>query len=104
VHRRLTQTETEDLVAAYQDGSTLRSLARAFGIHRETVGHLLDRAGIDRQDRHVTAERLKVATQRYAQGDSLAAIAQALNVNAETVRKALIGAGISMRPRRGWRY
>lgn len=46
--RRLSPTDLDDLIEAYQAGATISQLADEFGIHRTTVAGHLDRHGVPR--------------------------------------------------------
>jgi response regulator of citrate/malate metabolism len=41
--RFLTADEVKELIAAYEHGETMRSLAQRFGVHRTTISKLLGR-------------------------------------------------------------
>ena len=61
VQRRLKPSEVEEVVIAYQAGSTLYELAERFRIHRVTVSHLLERHDIPTRYRLVQGDRLQSA-------------------------------------------
>jgi transposase-like protein len=44
--QRLSEAETAQMTAAYQDGKSVYELAPMFGIHRTTVGIILRRHGV----------------------------------------------------------
>ena len=71
VQRRLTDTGIDDLVARYEAGSTIETLAHQFGVHRTTVMTHLDPHGIPRRaPRKLTDQMVTAAAQRYASGDA----------------------------------
>jgi hypothetical protein len=49
VQRRLTPAETDQLIAEYESGDSVKDLARRHNLHRETVSKILTRHGIARQ-------------------------------------------------------
>lgn len=100
VQRRLIDTEIDDLVARYQNGSTIDVLAREFDLHRTTVMDHLDRRGVLRRTpRKLTDEMVNLATRRYMRGDTIDNIAGHLHVSATTLARELRLAGTSIRPR-----
>ncbi len=101
VQRRLSKNETNDLVAAFLDGAKVTELATVFGIHRDTVSQILNRAGIQRSAVKLNEPTVYRVIELYRAGNSLAKIAPLVGVNPETVRLALIRAEITLRPRRG---
>lgn len=104
VQRRLSQAEIEHLIHLYRDGASIERLARRYEVHRTTVMHHLDQAGITRRRvvRKMTDESVAVAAARYEQGASLAKVAAAFGVHERTITRAFRKAGVSIRPRRGW--
>ena len=56
--KRLRGDEVAALVAAYRAGSTLQEVASAFGVHTQTAGAHLERNGLPRQQRGLTAEQV----------------------------------------------
>ena len=104
VQRRLSQAESDALVGLYRDGSSIDALARKYRVHRTTVIHHLDRAGIARQRviRKMTDESVALAAARYEEGASLALVANEFGVHQRTLARELRRAGASIRPRRGW--
>ncbi|MGO1849781.1 helix-turn-helix domain-containing protein [Microbacterium sp.] len=43
---KLSDEQIQQLVRCYQDGDSMRTLARRFGVHRETIGRKLRQAGV----------------------------------------------------------
>ncbi len=88
----------------YREGASIDGLARRYEVHRTTVIHRLDRAGIARRRvlRKMTDESVALAAARYEQGASLAVVASELGVHQRTLARELRQAGASLRPRRGW--
>ena len=79
-------------------------LARRYGVHRTTVIHHLDQAGITRRRvvRKMTNASVALAAARYEQGASLATVANEFGVHQRTPARELRRVGTSIRPRRGW--
>ena len=104
VQRRLPATDIDALIRVYRDGSSIDALARRYEIHRTTVIHHLDQAGVAgrRVSRKMTDESVAAAAARYEQGASLAAVANEFGVHHRTLARELRRAGASIRPRRGW--
>ena len=104
VQRRLPATEIDVLVGLYRDGSSIDALARTYQVHRTTVIHHLDQAGITRRRivRKMTDESVAVAAARYEQGASLAVVADEFGVHQRTLARELRQVGAPIRPRRGW--
>ena len=105
VQRRLPSTEIDALVGLYRIGSSIDALARTYQVHRTTVIHHLDQAGITRRRivRKMTDESVALAAARYTQGASLAAVASEFGVHQRTLARELRRAGASIRPRQGLR-
>ena len=101
--RRLSPTDIDDLVEAYQAGAAISQLAVEFGIHRTTVSGHLDRHGIPRHSEQTAwdDETLDEAAELYATGLSLAAVANRFGVDPQTVANRFRRAVIPIRPRRG---
>jgi predicted DNA-binding protein YlxM (UPF0122 family) len=97
VARRLSQRQLADLVAGYEAGATVYSLAERFKIHRVTVSQHLRRMGVTMRNRGLDERQVNHAAVLYQQGWSLARIAEHQNVDAETVRKELRARGVRMR-------
>ena len=102
--RRLSPTEVDDFIAAYQAGATINQLAADFDVHRTTVASHLDRRGV-RRHHELTAwddDTLGEAAELYEAGLSLADIADRFGIDAQTVANRFRLAGVPVRPRRGW--
>ena len=101
--RRLSPTDVDDLIAAYEAGSSISQLAVDFSVHRTTVTAHLDRHQIPRHHERVTWDdgTLREAAEMYASGLSLADVAERFGVDAQTVANRFRRAGVRVRPRRG---
>ena len=93
------------LVYLYREGASTDGFARRYEIHRTTVIHHLDQAGVARRRvvRKMNDESVALAAARYEQGASLAVVASEFGVHQRTLARELRRAGASLRPRRGWR-
>jgi hypothetical protein len=88
-------------VEAYLAGATVYELAGRFGIHRNTVSSILERAGGPPPLQLADRATLIGPSGLYHEGDSPATIGQLFEIDPSTVRKALIEAGVRMRDTHG---
>jgi DNA-binding CsgD family transcriptional regulator len=94
----LSPDEVTEIVEAYRRGEAGTSLARRFGVHRQTVDHHLGRAGVAKRPvLKMTPARVERAKELYRQGLSTNQIGKKLGVDGSTVVRALKGAGVKMR-------
>jgi lambda repressor-like predicted transcriptional regulator len=97
----LTDTEVAQLVRLYQAGRSVRSLARQFGLHEQTVqAHLLRHGVARRPQRALTDEQVPALAARYQSGASLRQLEREFGVADNTVRNYLVKAGVPLRPAR----
>ena len=82
---------------AYSEGKATKELARRFGIHRATVTVVLQRLGVELQQKGLSDEQATEARRLYPEGWSLARLAERYDVTDMTVRRYLLLAGIVMR-------
>jgi predicted DNA-binding protein YlxM (UPF0122 family) len=96
--------EIANLLVRYTDGTSVRSLADEYRIHRTTVMDHLERSGVPRRRcvRSLTDEQVAEASLYYAQGESLAVVASRYVVSARTIAREFEQAGIPTRLRNGW--
>ena len=92
VQTRLTRSQIDDLVSAYQSGCTTYELAAEFSIHRLTVSEILIREGVPRRNASLSPESVQEAIRLYRTGLSLAVVGNRLGCDPGTVRLALIAA------------
>ena len=104
VQRRLSRVEIEQLIHRYREGASIDDLARRYEVHRTTIIHHLDQAGVARRRavRKMTDESVAMAAARYAQGASLALVANEFGVHQRTLVRELRRRETSIRRRRGW--
>jgi AraC-like DNA-binding protein len=100
VQRRLTDSDIDALVAAYQAGSTIDTLARVFGVHRTAVMTHLERREVPRRTpRKLRDQVVADAARRYTSGATLGEIALQLDVAPSTLARELRLAGTPIRRR-----
>jgi AraC-like DNA-binding protein len=97
VQRRLSPAGTQELIAAYRQGAGVKELARRFGIHRETVAAIIDRAGLAPRTRGLSEYQINDAARLYAEGWSLGRLGEKFGVDGTTVWRALLREGVVMR-------
>lgn len=96
--------EVEQLVDAYEAGSSIRELAMRYAVHAATVKVHLARAGIAKRKpvAKLSTDDAAEAARLYANGLSLAQVGKRIGVSVSSVRRALERAGVQFRPRPGW--
>ena len=100
--KRYTPPEHEQaIVAEYQVGTTTYQLARKYGIHRNTIGRILKRRGVEMRMQGLSPAQVSEAVGLYEGGWSLARIGEHLHVDANTVRARLLERGVRMRDTQG---
>ena len=100
VQNRISPTESDELVAAFQAGETASVLAERYGINEATVFGHLRRQEVRRGKRFRFSEDDVIrATKLYASGDTLNDVAIKFGVCATTVRMALVRNGVQLRRR-----
>jgi len=100
LQRRLTDSDIDVLVAAYQAGSTIDMLEREFGVHRTTVMAHLERRRVRRRSlRKLDDQMVTAAAHRYANGQTLAEIAATFDIAPSTLTREFRLAGITIRRR-----
>jgi uncharacterized protein (DUF433 family) len=82
---RLTASDEQELVAAYQAGSKIDDLAQRFGFHRTTVMACLTREQVPRRQRGLESKDLSEVIRLYGAGWSSARLAKRFGVDARTV-------------------
>jgi predicted DNA binding protein len=77
------------MVAAFDNGATLRELATRFGINRKTITKHLRQAGCDTGRRYISDAKAKRIHDLRASGLSCAAIAKVVGVSSSSVWEVL---------------
>ena len=89
----------QELITAYEAGSTVYQLAEQFKINRRTVGEILKRHNVKTRWQRLTETDVDEAERLYAQGLSLARIGKQLDVSGGAVRLRLLRRGVQLRDR-----
>jgi uncharacterized protein (DUF433 family) len=97
VQRRLAPEQVERLVAEYENGADMKTLAAHWGLHRTTVAAQLRRAGVELRRQGIPDHRLYEAIRLYGQGWSCQHLAERYRCDDETLRQALRRAGVVLR-------
>ncbi len=92
--RRLSSSQIDELVAAYQGGATQAALAERFGQHENTIGlHLRKRGVLGRGPRVLTDEQAdELRRLRESEGLSYAELGRRFGVSDRTARNYVLGA------------
>ena len=92
--RRLSSSQIDELVAAYQAGATQAALAERFGQHENTIGlHLRKRGVLGRGPRVLTDEQAdELRRLRESEGLSYAELGRRFGVSDRTARNYVLGA------------
>ncbi len=102
--RKLKPDEVTKLVADYQEGKSIDTLAHDHAIHRQTVMLHLKRQQVPRRPHQKLDEpAIQRAVELYATGQSFQRVGEQLGVDASTIAKAFHRSGIPCRPRPGTR-
>jgi transposase-like protein len=96
---RLTPQEITELLAGHEAGTSVKALAKQFGIHRLTVSQIAKRAGIEPRRSRTTPTQRKQAAALYAEGYSLSQVAAKAGISAPAVRAAVVMEGRTVRPK-----
>ena len=83
VQRRLSRVEIEELIHHRREGASIDALTRRYQLHRTTIIHHLDHAGVRRRRvvRKLTDESVALAAARHERGASLAVVASEFGVH-----------------------
>ncbi|WP_411157172.1 helix-turn-helix domain-containing protein [Nocardia farcinica] len=97
-NRRLLPDEVQKLVAQYEAGASIADLARAFGVHTQTVGTHLKRQGVEKRGAfQLSREQAELAVNLYADGWSTIEIARHFDISTNAARLTLVRAGVTLR-------
>jgi transposase-like protein len=93
------------VVAGYQSGQTMTSLAAEYGVKRESISKLLRREGVEiRLRRQMSQEQIDEAVRLYRSGLSLQQIGTRLGWDHNTIYRHLKKRGVTMRGPNDWQY
>jgi DNA-directed RNA polymerase specialized sigma24 family protein len=95
--RRLTTKQAQRLTAEYENGASMKELAKRWSLHRTTVAAQLRQAGIRLRRQGIPDALLDEVIQRYDEGWSCQQLAKHYECDAETVRQKLKRAGLTLR-------
>ncbi|MCS4275148.1 lambda repressor-like predicted transcriptional regulator [Mycetocola sp. BIGb0189] len=87
----------------YQAGQTLKATAAKHGIHRVTVGQVLDRTGTAKRPKGMSPGQVDMTARLYDSGLSLADVGAQLGFDAVTIRTMLLQRGVKTRDSHGRR-
>lgn len=88
-------------MAEYQAEQTMKEIAARHGIHRVTVGQVLERTGTLKRPKSMSSVQVDQAVRLYDSGLSLASVGSQLGFNATTIRTVLLQRGIGTRDSHG---
>ncbi|MCL2424046.1 MAG: helix-turn-helix domain-containing protein [Micrococcales bacterium] len=92
-------SQVTELLAEYQAGTPVGSLAKRFDVHRLTVSQIAKRAGVTPRWSPTTPAQRKHAAALYAEGWTLAQVAEQVDISTGTVRAAVLAEGGTLRPK-----
>ncbi|HUW77697.1 MAG TPA: helix-turn-helix domain-containing protein [Candidatus Nanopelagicaceae bacterium] len=95
--RRITNVQTERLVAPYGEGATVYQLAEEFDIDRHTVSERVKRAGLTMRYQPPSDGVINEMIQLYLSGLSLVAVGSRIGISPGTVRRYVKEYGVQMR-------
>lgn len=96
---RLTPEQRAELVADYEAGMPVKTIAAKYRVHRGTVPTFVSRAGGSLRTPGLDDDGRRRASALYEAGLTLAEVAERLAVDPKTVRDAVVGFGADIRPR-----
>jgi transposase-like protein len=96
------ESSWRDLVAAYEAGESIRTIARRLRIHTRQVTRVLDESGLEWRHpggkRRFGDEEAAEFARYYRAGESLTQIGRRYGVAAKVVRDYLVRSGVPLRP------
>ena len=103
---RFNQVDKQKLKLLYEEGLSLRELARFFGASHEAISKWLKRIGVTMRTREcpIPREKLEQCKKLYLEGLTLKEIGEMVNVTPQTISNFLKKEGVSIRigrPKRG---
>jgi DNA-binding CsgD family transcriptional regulator len=96
--RRLKAHEIDKMVAAYEDGMTLREIGTAFGVHRTTVSGHLKQRGVSLRGQGLDDDAVPEVVRLYKEGRSAADLGETFGVSHQTILSALRREAVEVRP------
>jgi exonuclease VII small subunit len=98
---RLTDTELNQAIAAYQSGATLKQVGQGLGVSRQTLSAHLKARGIQLRLQPLPPDQIEEAIWLYQSGFSLAKVGEHLGRDASLIHLTLNRAGIQCRDSHG---
>jgi transposase-like protein len=98
--RRLSESQRQAVVVAYEAGASMAELAQSHAVHRHTISLLLRKAGVAiRQTTEMSRDEIDQAIQLYESGLSLQKIGDQVGWNHNTIYRHLKTRGVVFRAR-----
>lgn len=98
-HKRLTDSEVDQLIVAYREGSTILELVARFDCDRKTVMRFLKLHCVETRYWRLNEAQIVEAVELYGHGMSLAKLGRRLGVDPKTVKARLVERNIGLRVR-----
>lgn len=86
------------MMADYEAGASLISIATARRLGKQTVSRLLSESGVRIRRQGLDEEQVAQAVRAYLSGKTIREVADELGVGHSMVWRALKGAGVELRP------
>jgi hypothetical protein len=93
-HKRLTDSEVDQLVVGYREGSTILELTARFDCDRKTVMRFLKLHCVEMRYRRMNEVQIDEAVELYSHGASLAKLGKRFGVDPKTVKARLLERGL----------
>ena len=98
VQNSVTPQMAVDMVARYEAGASIREVAAAFNVHRETAARHLRASGTQLGKAGLTEEQAARAEVLYLSGQTLAQVGEKFGVSQGTVGRCLRERDVELRP------
>lgn len=94
----VTPEALQEMIAEYEAGASLISIATARKLGKQTVSRLLSESGVRIRRQGLNDDQVAHASRAYLSGQTTREIADNLGVGHSMVWRALKGAGVELRP------
>jgi DNA invertase Pin-like site-specific DNA recombinase len=94
----ITPEALQEMIAEYESGASLISIATARKLGKQTVSRLLSEAGVRIRRQGLDKDQVGQASRAYLSGQTTREIAEDLGVGHAMVWRALKSAGVELRP------
>ena len=102
---RFTRLQRQAVIAGYESGRSMASLAAEYGVKRESISKLLRRSGVViRERRQMNQEQIDESVRLYESGLSLEQIGARLGWDHNTIYRQLKKRGVHMRGPNDWQH